>query len=573
MLLNTTKILMKTLPWIVLIVLLNTLFCGFVNRSQNVGSDVGIIDSLSYAPFRDGQDPLQGIFPSDQQLEEDIALLSKMTHNIRTYSSAEGNMAQIPLLAKKYGLTMLQGAWLSPVKADNDAEIEEVIRCANTYPEVVKRIVVGNEVLLRGDLDVDELIAAIRQVKKAVQQPVTYADVWSIYLKYPQIIPEVDFVTIHILPYWEDEPVTVEEAPGHVLRIYQQVRQLIDSMLADKAILIGESGWPSLGKQRGRAVPSILNQAQYVRAFIALATQHHFDYNLVEAFNQPWKSQLEGTVGANWGIYDSFRQPVFPLIGPVSEQQGWVRTLIVTTMLFLAIVLLFYEEVVNLPQVRLVSFLGGAQCLSSLFIRQMQTLWETSYSNIECLQSLIFLGCCAFMLGFFLKRLAVILTAARFAPDHLGERLYYGLLFFCIYSFYKTMLLAWDGRYIDFPTMHLAIVVMGLLILSVVNYGVEKKSLAQSWHITALLGYVPRKPSCLKQVGYWLVLVGFALIIGESVAMMNGRDFISAYPQYSERLGKALFLTLTNLQLIVWLVSLGVLATPFFMSCQKAASS
>jgi hypothetical protein len=69
------------------------------------------------------------------------------------------------------------------------------------------------------------------------------------------------------------------------------------------------------------------------------------------------------------------------------------------------------------------------------------------------------------------------------------------------------------------------------------------------------------------------VLVGFALIIGESVAMMNGRDFISAYPQYSERLGKALFLTLTNLQLIVWLVSLGVLATPFFMSCQKAASS
>jgi exo-beta-1,3-glucanase (GH17 family) len=112
-------------------------------------------------------------------------------------------MAQIPLLAKKYGLTMLQGAWLSPVKADNDAEIEEVIRCANAYPEVVKRIVVGNEVLLRGDLDVDELIAAIRKVKKAVQQPVTYADVWSMYLKYPQLIPEVDFVTIHILPYWK----------------------------------------------------------------------------------------------------------------------------------------------------------------------------------------------------------------------------------------------------------------------------------------------------------------------------------------------------------------------------------
>ena len=564
---------MKILPWIILIVLLNILFCGFVYRAHNVGSDVSKINSLSFAPFRDGQDPLQGIFPSDQQLEEDIALLSKITHNLRTYSSAEGNMAQIPLLAKKYGLTMLQGAWLSPVKADNDAEIEEVIRCANAYPEVVKRIVVGNEVLLRGDLDVDELIAAIRKVKKAVQQPVTYADVWSMYLKYPQLIPEVDFVTIHILPYWEDEPVSVEAAPDHVLRIYQQVRQQIESMASDKAILIGESGWPSLGKQRGWSVPSVLNEAQYIRAFIALANQYHFDYNLVEAFNQPWKSQLEGTVGANWGIYDSFRQPVFSLTGQVSEQQGWVRTLIVTTVLFLAIVLLFYEEVANLPRLRLVSFLGVAQYLSSLFIRQMQTLWQMSYSNVECLQTLFFLAGCAFMLGFFLKRLVVILTAARFAPAHLGERLYYGLLLFCLFSFYRTMLLVWDGRYIDFPTMHLVIVVMGLLILSAVNYGIEKKSLSQSWHLTALLGYIPRKPSCLKLVGYWLVLMGFALVIGEAVAMMHGRDFISAYPQFLDRFAKALFLTVINLQLIAWLVSLGVLATPFFVSCQKGASS
>jgi exo-beta-1,3-glucanase (GH17 family) len=60
------------------------------------GSDVSKINSLSFAPFRDGQDPLQGIFPSDQQLEEDIALLSKITHNLRTYSSAEGEYGADP---------------------------------------------------------------------------------------------------------------------------------------------------------------------------------------------------------------------------------------------------------------------------------------------------------------------------------------------------------------------------------------------------------------------------------------------------------------------------------------------
>ena len=75
---------------------------------------------------------------------------------------------------------------------------------------MVKRVIVGNEVLLRGEMDVDRLIGYIREVKRAVKQPVSYADVWSMYMKYPKLINEVDFITIHILPYWEDEPILVQ---------------------------------------------------------------------------------------------------------------------------------------------------------------------------------------------------------------------------------------------------------------------------------------------------------------------------------------------------------------------------
>lgn len=122
-------------------------------------------------------------------------------------------MDAIPALAKKHGLEMIQGAWVGYIKKDNQAEIQALIRSANAYPDVVKRVMVGNEVLLRGEMEASELIKYIREVKAAVKQPVSYADVWSMYMKNPEIIKEVDFITIHILPYWEDEPIPVSQAP------------------------------------------------------------------------------------------------------------------------------------------------------------------------------------------------------------------------------------------------------------------------------------------------------------------------------------------------------------------------
>ena len=59
---------------------------------------------------------------------------------------------------------------------------------------------VGNEVLLRGEMTQSDLAATIRSVKAQVPVPVTYADVWEFWLRYREIYDAVDFVTIHILP-------------------------------------------------------------------------------------------------------------------------------------------------------------------------------------------------------------------------------------------------------------------------------------------------------------------------------------------------------------------------------------
>ena len=84
-------------------------------------------------------------------------------------------------------------------------------------------MVVGNEVLLRGELSATDLGAIIREVKSQVSMPVTYADVWEFWLRHSDLQNDVDFVTIHILPYWEDVPLPASVAAAHVDDIRKKV--------------------------------------------------------------------------------------------------------------------------------------------------------------------------------------------------------------------------------------------------------------------------------------------------------------------------------------------------------------
>lgn len=270
--------------------------------------------SVSLASFRDGQSPMNGQFPTREQVEEDIKTIAPHVKGIRTYTAEEG-MEFVPALAEKYNLHLIQGAWLGRDHAMNVAEIERLIAQAKQYPNTIDRLMVGNEVLLRGDLTADELIAHIKRVKSEVSQPVSYADVWAFWLKHPQVAEHVDFITIHILPYWEDVPLSVKDAHRHIINIVSLMKQ----NFPDKPILIGETGWPSVGRSRGPADPDEVMQALYIRQLPAMAKTYGFDYNVIEAFDQRWKMQHEGTVGGEWGIWDTERRMKFSLTEPVSS--------------------------------------------------------------------------------------------------------------------------------------------------------------------------------------------------------------------------------------------------------------
>ena len=275
---------------------------------------------VSYAPFSDDQTPLSPTtHVSAEQIAQDMAQLAKISDCVRTYS-IENGLDQVPELAAKVGLKVIQGIWLGSNRLKNLAQISTAVRLTKDYPATITSLVVGNEVLLRGEMTSSDLAATIRSVKAQVAVPVTYADVWEFWLRYREIYEAVDFVTIHILPYWEDFPIRAKYAAAHV----DAIRKRMAVAFPGKEILIGETGWPSEGRMRDAALPSRTNQARVVSEILDLAKREDFRVNLIEAYDQPWKRQLEGTVGGYWGLFDSVQRALkYPPGIAISNYPFW----------------------------------------------------------------------------------------------------------------------------------------------------------------------------------------------------------------------------------------------------------
>ncbi len=315
-----------------------TLFWFLQGRAQLLPDAVAVgqrLQCVSYSPFDKDQSPLAQPFQlRAERIDADFELLARHFRCVRTYS-VEGAEA-LPVLARKHGLKVLLGAWVGSDAARTRQEIEGAIAQANQHPDVVEAVVVGNEALLRREISGARLAQLIGEVKSRIAQPVTYADVWEFWRKHPEVAPAVDFITIHLLPYWEDEPMPVARALDHVERI----RATFVREFAPKEILIGETGWPSEGRHREAAVPSRFDEASFLRGFIARAEAGGWRYNLIEAFDQPWKRNSEGMVGGYWGLFDADRGDKGILTGAVSNLPAWRVWLVVSLAIAVAVLLL-----------------------------------------------------------------------------------------------------------------------------------------------------------------------------------------------------------------------------------------
>ena len=280
------------------------------------------LQCASYAPYRlPGETPFdKGTRISVERLREDLKILSALTSCVRTYSVDQG-LDQVPAVAAELGMQVMVGAWLGRDRAANEREVTGAIALSRQHPGTVRALIVGNEVLLRRELPEEELAGHLRRARAEAAVPVTYADVWEFWTEHPKLVDEVSFVTIHVLPYWEDEPVGIGAAIDHVLDVSHRMQGLARG----KEVMIGETGWPSGGRQRREARPGRVEQAVYVRQFAQMAEKEGLHYNVIEAFDQPWKRRLEGAMGGYWGLFDSAGEQKFPWTGPVEEIVDWQR--------------------------------------------------------------------------------------------------------------------------------------------------------------------------------------------------------------------------------------------------------
>ncbi|WP_082070135.1 glycosyl hydrolase family 17 protein [Bradyrhizobium sp. LTSP885] len=278
------------------------------------------LQCIAYAPFRAHQtseSPATQV--SREQIAEDLAQLAKITDCIRTYATDLG-LDQIPELAAKVGLKVIQGIWLGGDPQKNAIQISTGIRLAQQYPGTIIALGVGNEVMLHRAMTASDLAAIIRSVKAQVTVPVTYSDVWEFWLRYRELQDVVDFITIHIHPYWENDPVPAKFAAAHV----DAIRMRMASTFPGKEVLIGETGWPSEGRMRRSALPSRINQARVISEILDRAQRENFRVILFEAYDESWKQELEGTVGGSWGLFDSVQRMLkYPPGIPVSNYPLW----------------------------------------------------------------------------------------------------------------------------------------------------------------------------------------------------------------------------------------------------------
>lgn len=280
------------------------------------------IPCVSYSPFRHPDinpfNYLAKVTPA--QIRADLALLKTRTDCIRTYGLTQG-LDAVPGVAKEFGMRVKLGVWLARDAAQNQAQLAQGVALAKRYPEVIDLLIVGNEVLLRKELTAPQLAEILSQAQALSPVPITYADVWEFWQRHSELAKHVDLVTVHILPYWEDKPVAVGDAAKHVLDVGHQMQQYF----AGKPVWIGETGWPAAGRQRDGAVPGRVEQSAFIRDLMLLRPAIAQDFNVIEAFDQPWKRSFEGAMGGYWGLFDAQGQARVSLSGAVVEDAQWWR--------------------------------------------------------------------------------------------------------------------------------------------------------------------------------------------------------------------------------------------------------
>ena len=345
---------------IAMVMVLGATALFWVSRDYTIAAPEwdGQVRAVAYSPSHTFND-YQRMHVPPEQIDRDLRQLSRITGHIRTYTVDSG-LDRVPEIARRYGLIVSMGIWISQDLDENEKQITLGIKTALANRRVIDRVIVGNETQLEGYVTPEQLIEYIARVRAALPAriKVTTAEPWTTWLLNPEVAESVDVIFVHLLPYWENTHIT--GAIGFVDRAFDTMKKTFPAT----PIIIGEAGWPSEGRTRGSAEASTANEAYFVRAFVHDAMEKGYDYYLMEGFDQPWKNRGEGAVGAYWGLFDAAGNPKFFFTGLLRAFPEWRSYALVAAIITLALGLFILSR---MPRVRQTGYLvmGGLIALVS----------------------------------------------------------------------------------------------------------------------------------------------------------------------------------------------------------------
>jgi len=256
---------------------------------------------LCFSPYEEGQKPGDQI--SEVQIRRRMEIIQPYTQWIRSFSCTEGN-EEIPRIAREFGIKTMVGAWLGDDPEINEKEIENLIKLAKEgYVDIAA---VGNEVMLRGDLNEDELLSFIQRVKDAVPDiPVGYVDAYYEFAERPRIAEASDIILANCYPFWEG--CDMDYSLLYIKDMYQRALNAGNG----KKVIISETGWPSQGSNLEGAYPSYENYLKYFMNMQKWAQEDQVEIFYFSSFDESWKVGAEGDVGAYWGLWDKVEKLKF----------------------------------------------------------------------------------------------------------------------------------------------------------------------------------------------------------------------------------------------------------------------
>jgi exo-beta-1,3-glucanase (GH17 family) len=286
--------------------------------------------AICYSGFREGQYP-GGIFPSYEQVKEDLMILKDQWKYLRLYDCDPHAETVLEVIHnEKLDFKVMLGAYivaemnnfgcpwggvypekqLELNRVQNLKRIHKLIALANQYPDIINCLSAGNEATVDWTdhyVPVDHVIEYVRMIKENTKQPVTFCENYVPWLtKLKPLVEEVDFISIHTYPVWEYK--NIHEAMDYTKENYNAVAD----MYPDTPVLITEAGWATNSNGRGINPENVSEKQQkiYLNDLIEWIDKEQIITYVFEAFDEPWKGSPEPLEPEkHWGLYKVDRTP------------------------------------------------------------------------------------------------------------------------------------------------------------------------------------------------------------------------------------------------------------------------